>query len=269
MVTKKTRFLIVFAVLCGTSLSLAHSVMAQCYLGQHDDVICPRNGAPVAGGTDGGEGPIVTIIDPSPHIGVYIPEFPIYIEIPIKPNPYQPPPPCVPVKPTPPPPDTKIPPGPPPPPPTGSCQDFMAAMRKSESSGGCVSGVNYTCVNSINCIGAYQFCPSTLRQYYSGSSSSFLNDPAAQDQAFMKLVQANWSYLKSKGACQAMGKTIDGATITPAALVGAAHLGGAGGVAKFLNTNGGYNPSDGHTRLSDYANKFGGFDLSSCGISCP
>jgi hypothetical protein len=144
-------------------------------------------------------------------------------------------------------------------------------MRQSENSG------RYTGTNSIGCVGAYQFCGGTKSQYFPGmSDAQIMANPAAQDAAFSKLAQDNWRQMKAAGACSIMGQTIDGVKMTPAALVGAAHLGGAPGVNKFIRTRGGYNPGDGQgcnhtcgTHISQYAQKFGGFDLSGCGMTCP
>lgn len=57
----------------------------------------------------------------------------------------------------------------------------------------------------------------------------------------------------------AVGKVIKGIPMTEDALVSMAHLGGIGGMQKFVKTNGAYDPSDElGTSLSSYAKKFGG-----------
>ena len=59
-----------------------------------------------------------------------------------------------------------------------------------------------------------------------------------------------------------IGQTMNGTTLTRASLVAMAHLGGNGGMRKYLQTNGASNPSDtsvktaNRTSLADYASKF-------------
>lgn len=58
------------------------------------------------------------------------------------------------------------------------------------------------------------------------------------------------------------GVTIAGVEITKSGLIGAAHIAGAGGVNKFLRTNGRYNPRDiNGTYLSDYLKEFSGHEF--------
>lgn len=57
----------------------------------------------------------------------------------------------------------------------------------------------------------------------------------------------------------AVGKTIKGIPVTLSGLVAVAHLGGSGGMDKFVRTNGAYDPADQlGTRLSDYLRKHSG-----------
>lgn len=55
------------------------------------------------------------------------------------------------------------------------------------------------------------------------------------------------------------GKTIGGVKMTRSGMIAMAHLGGNGGMKKFLETNGQYDPDDSNgTNLSDYARTHGG-----------
>jgi len=61
------------------------------------------------------------------------------------------------------------------------------------------------------------------------------------------------------GLTRYFGQTVGGVHVTPDAVRSMAHLGGIGGVAKFLESGGQYNPSDSFgTSLSDYGKKHGG-----------
>lgn len=61
------------------------------------------------------------------------------------------------------------------------------------------------------------------------------------------------------GLNQYFGQTIAGVPITPESVKAMAHLGGIGGVQKFIASGGQYNPADSNgTRLSDYGARFGG-----------
>jgi hypothetical protein len=59
-----------------------------------------------------------------------------------------------------------------------------------------------------------------------------------------------------------VGTTINGTVITWSGLIAAAHLGGAGSVIKYLNTNGNYDASDMNgTSISDYIREFQGYNI--------
>jgi len=62
-----------------------------------------------------------------------------------------------------------------------------------------------------------------------------------------------------------LGKTINGIEITISGLVAGAHLKGLGGVRKFLK---GKDNADAYgTKISEYIEKFGGYDLSDSDIT--
>lgn len=83
------------------------------------------------------------------------------------------------------------------------------------------------------------------------SASQFKNLPAAQQRAVNE-----WhinDLIQAAQATGAVGKVINGTPVTLGGLVAVAHLGGKGGMNKFVQTNGRYNPRDQlGTSLSDY-----------------
>jgi hypothetical protein len=62
-----------------------------------------------------------------------------------------------------------------------------------------------------------------------------------------------------KGYEKYIGKTIKGVKITYSGMYAAAHIGGVGGLKKFLTT--GYNASDGNHSVKSYMQMFGGFNF--------
>ncbi|WP_333614008.1 hypothetical protein [Psychrobacter sp.] len=86
------------------------------------------------------------------------------------------------------------------------------------------------------------------------SASQFKNLPAAQQRAVNE-----WhinDLMQAAQATGAVGKVINGTPVTLGGLVAVAHLGGKGGMNKFVQTNGRYNPRDQlGTSLSDYLAK--------------
>lgn len=163
--------------------------------------------------------------------------------------------------------------------------DFKKAMGFSEGGG------SYTITNKkYNYLGKYQFGEAALNsigwysdkslacgqcwQDFSGvwtgeaatkynikSAQDFLNNGPAQERAF-ELWMA-YLYKATRSCHNYIGQDAPkgGCKVTLSGILGAAHLGGPGGVCKHLRTGGAYNPSDGHTRISDYLCKFAGFDM--------
>jgi hypothetical protein len=88
--------------------------------------------------------------------------------------------------------------------------------------------------NQYGCVGAFQFCPGTLQQYYKGSSQDFLNDPKAQVDAYMKYAQDEWGKAQRNGLTSAIGHEVcyNGVctTITESSILMACQFGcGTGG----------------------------------------
>lgn len=85
-------------------------------------------------------------------------------------------------------------------------------------------------------------------------ASQFKNLPAAQQRAVNE-----WhinDLIAAAQATGAVGKVINGVPVTLGGLVAVGHLGGKGGMNKFVQTNGRYNPKDQlGTSLTDYLSK--------------
>lgn len=144
-------------------------------------------------------------------------------------------------------------------------EDFLNHLGKRESSN------NPNSVNSLGYIGEFQFGKAALKDvgYSNITIKEFRKDPtifpkSEQKKAVTKLIKLNFKRFE-KLADKYDGKVINGVKVTKSGLIGAAHLAGAGGVKKFLRTNGQYDPCDAYgTHLSDYLKEFAGhnFDLA-------
>lgn len=129
------------------------------------------------------------------------------------------------------------------------------------------SGNNWLSVNRIGCFGEWQFAESTLR--YLGfrkiTLKKFKADPyifprELQAEALKALIKVNLVYLQDYEHFK--GKSIKGILITKSGMIAASHLGGAGSLKKFLNTNGRINKKDAFgTSISDYLKKFSSYNL--------
>ena len=81
-----------------------------------------------------------------------------------------------------------------------------------------------------------------------------------QRAALKNLIKVNLIYLKDYE--HFIGDTIKGILITKSGLIAASHLGGAGSLKKFLNSNGRVNKKDIlGTSIYDYLRKFNDYDL--------
>lgn len=133
---------------------------------------------------------------------------------------------------------------------------FKEAVAMSESSG------NYFAVNRLGYRGRYQFGTSTLRWVGIRNSNRFLKSPRLQERAFEALVAKN-KFLLRNHLEKFEGKIVGGIKITESGLIAAAHLGGAGNVKKFLDSNGKNVFSDGNGMpVTAYMKKFSDYDIS-------
>lgn len=129
------------------------------------------------------------------------------------------------------------------------------------------SGNNWLCVNKIGCFGEWQFAESTLKYlgYRKITLKKFRSNPdifprELQIKALMTLIKVNLSYLAEYE--HFIGDTIKGVVISKSGMIAASHLGGAGSLKKFLNSDGKINKKDIFgTSIYDYLKKFGNYEL--------
>lgn len=129
------------------------------------------------------------------------------------------------------------------------------------------SGNDWKIVNSIGCMGEYQFAYKTLKHlgYPNITPKRFKQDPnifppELQLKVLNELIQANMTYLIPY--YDYIGKTINGIEISKAGLIAGSHLGGAGSVKLYLLSNGKINKKDKYgTSISDYLKEFAYYDL--------
>ena len=129
------------------------------------------------------------------------------------------------------------------------------------------SGNNWVSVNRIGCFGEWQFAESTLK--YLGfrkitlkrfRANPFIFPRELQTEALRALIRVNLIYLKDFE--QFKGNSIKGILITKSGMIAASHLGGAGSLKKFLNSEGKVNKKDLFgTSVSDYLKTFSSYDI--------
>jgi hypothetical protein len=107
--------------------------------------------------------------------------------------------------------------------------------------------------------GRMQFGVARLREAQQALGRSFTPDEFMADPQLQMAVET-WhkndigQYIQEQGWDTSGGVRVLGTPMTPGAMFAVAHLGGKGGLSKFIETGGAYNPSDVNgTRLSDYA----------------
>lgn len=132
---------------------------------------------------------------------------------------------------------------------------IISSLTGTESSGN--SAAFRTNTNGKSYGGLIQMGDDRLKDYASATGSrpisagQFKNLPAAQQRAVNE-----WhinDLISAAQATGAVGKVINGVPVTLGGLVAVAHLGGKGGMNKFVQTDGRYNPKDQlGTSLTDY-----------------
>jgi hypothetical protein len=150
-------------------------------------------------------------------------------------------------------------------------EDAMAeaeAMRETQGLGGGEyprllnkeSGNNYGARNKQGYVGRGQFGDARLEDARRAGvlpegmdKEAFRRDPNTQ-QAVEKWHFSDINdFIDKRGLGAFEGKTVGGVPVTREGLVNVAHLGGKGGMEKFITSGGVYNPTDANgTRLSDY-----------------
>ncbi|TDK46224.1 calcium-binding protein [Antarcticimicrobium luteum] len=161
---------------------------------------------------------------------------------------------------------------------SGSYSDFLGALRMRESSG------DYTAVNTLGYLGAYQFGEAALVDLgfvhldsnafdndFSGgftgkldvfSADDFLASPAAQDAAALDWMPLMWRYIGAVGLDGEVGHVVDGILLTASGLLAGAHLLGAGTLRTWVRSEGTLDLRDAYgTPISDYIGLFGGYEI--------
>ncbi len=133
---------------------------------------------------------------------------------------------------------------------------FKEALAFKESQG------SYQKINSLGYMGKYQFGFQTLKTIGIKDSVAFLNNPKLQEKAFVALLSKNKWELRDE-ILYFSGKIVSGVKVTESGILAAAHLGGAGSVKRFLNSNGYKKCKDDYgTSVKTYMRDFGGYETS-------
>lgn len=161
---------------------------------------------------------------------------------------------------------------------TGTYAEFLDALRMRESSG------DYTAVNTLGYLGAYQFGEAALvdlgfvirdanpydNSFDAGftgklgitSAADFLAAPEAQDAAAGEWMQLLWRYIGAVEVDAVLGHVIGGIHLTASGMLAGAHLLGAGGLRDWVQSGGSLDRSDAYgTSLTEYLDLFGGYEI--------
>lgn len=123
------------------------------------------------------------------------------------------------------------------------------------------SGMSFSAVNpDTGAAGRAQFMASRLEDAKRAgviptdmTMTQFLNDKDAQIRTERWHFADVNKFIDNNDLGQYVGTSINGVPVTRNGMVSVAHLGGSGGLKRFLETGGRYNPADANgTRLSDY-----------------
>ena len=130
--------------------------------------------------------------------------------------------------------------------------DFLARLTQSESSGD--SNAEITIKDGRKFVGSLQFGAARLGEYKSATGKRFTQDEFKADPALQDEVAA-WHIADLDEAIDALGDAAKGYDRDGLRSIG--HLGGKGGMRKYVKSGGKYNPSDElGTSLKDYYDKF-------------
>ena len=130
--------------------------------------------------------------------------------------------------------------------------NFLAKLTQSESSGD--SNAEITVADGRRFVGKLQFGDARLQDYKKATGSSFTQDEFKADNALQDKVAA-WHIADIDKTIDGLGINTDG--FGRDGLRAVAHLGGKGGMRKFVNSGGKHNPADElGTSLKDYYDKF-------------
>lgn len=122
------------------------------------------------------------------------------------------------------------------------------------------SGNDYEKVNRLGYMGKYQFGKSTLRLLdIKTTKKEFLANPELQEYAVSRLLEENKKTLR-RYIEKYDGKIVHGIYVTESGILAAAHLGGAGKVAKWFRTGKDFEDANG-TSITKYMRLFSGYSL--------
>jgi hypothetical protein len=127
-------------------------------------------------------------------------------------------------------------------------------LRKAES------GDDFSADNNLGYVGRGQFGEARLLDAKRAgvippdlTMEQFKSDPEIQKAVEAWHVSDVNNYIKSRGLGEFVGQKINDIPVTDQGLLAVAHLGGKGGMRKFLQSSGEYDPADVNgTKLSDY-----------------
>ena len=144
-------------------------------------------------------------------------------------------------------------------------QKLSRAANVYESLFGTESGGNFGAQNDEGYTGRSQFGQDRLDDFSSATGAPRINiETFRSDEKLQEKVE-QWhfgdinNFIDQNGLMKYDGQNIAGVPITRSGMIAIAHLGGKGGLKRFLETNGQYNPADSNgTSLSDYARTHGG-----------
>jgi len=130
--------------------------------------------------------------------------------------------------------------------------DFLARLTQSESSGN--SQAEITIKDGRRFVGSLQFGEARLSDYQAATGQAFTQDEFQANEALQDEV-AQWHFEDIDKSIEALGDAAKG--FDRDGLRSVAHLGGIGGMKRFVQSGGAYNPADElGTSLSDYYTKF-------------
>ena len=129
---------------------------------------------------------------------------------------------------------------------------FLDLLEQSENSG--KSDAEITIADGRRFVGSLQFGEARLSDYQKATGTRFTQDEFIADEALQDAI-AEWHIADIDKAIDALGEAAAG--YDRDGLRAVAHLGGVGGMKKYVRSKGEYNPADElGTSLQSYYNKF-------------
>jgi len=136
--------------------------------------------------------------------------------------------------------------------PDTTIDSFKRKMAMSESGGD--ANAEITLEDGRTFTGLYQFGDLRLQDYRKATGAKFTQDEFKQDEQLQQKV-ADWHFADIEDAIDALGSEADRYDRDGLKAIG--HLGGVGGMRKYVRTKGRYDPADAlGTSLQSYYDKF-------------